>query len=381
LSPHVYRQPVPTTRAPPQDPPINSFHSMDGSIPPPTSTSYKPDEPPASLATERYTLLCQLFGGVGFGMVLILYLQTLTYLLTSRGWKQNRLLLLLSSLLFVDAVLYFTADTILVMNMLINDRNFPGGPAAYLVEEFSFPVIMMGNAAFPIQSWLADGFLIYRCFVVYGRQYWVTIIPCLLLLGSFVTGSLVLNNEAAPQSSFWTRTSINFAVPYFSLTIALNTLVTIMIVAKLLVTRQRNKNILGNTITRTYTSISAMLTESAALNCGTSIVFLIPYARSKPVSTVFQNLVCYNSIVATLLIVVRVAQGRAWTPLTSGELTSVKFNHDANVSTLRSTDRSNVTSSYPQTIQTRDIELELVTDREKADTSKTPNSSKVKITV
>jgi hypothetical protein len=39
-----------------------------------------------------------------------------------------------------------------------------------------------------------------------------------------------------------------------------------------------------------------MMTESALLNCCTSIVFVIPYARGNSVSNIFQELVAYNSV-------------------------------------------------------------------------------------
>jgi hypothetical protein len=45
-----------------------------------------------------------------------------------------------------------------------------------------------------------------------------------------------------------------------------------------------------------------MMTESALLNCCTSIVFVIPYARGNTVSNIFQELVAYNSVRIELLI-------------------------------------------------------------------------------
>jgi len=107
------------------------------------------------------------------------------------------------------------------------------------------------------------------------------------------------------------------------LTISLNVIVTLLIIGKLLLARRR---VLGaNRNSKVYTSISSMLIESAMLNCCTYIAFVIPYARGFAVAGVFQEIAAYNSTVSTLLIIVRVAQGRAWTVTTTEELSTLHF--------------------------------------------------------
>jgi len=289
------------------------------------STGFAPNEPHALILADRDILLSQIFGGVGFGMVLVLYLQALSFLLR-KDWRREWPLLIFTSLLFICAALLFSGSTVLIVNAFVNNRAFPDGPASYARLEFRVPAVIMGNSAFPIQSWLADSYLIYRCYVVYSRQLWITVFPSLLLLGSLVTGIFVISNETEPNSSFWATTSVNFAIPYFSLTIALNVIVTLLIIGKLLWARRTSRKLLGpNSSSSVYTSISAMLIESAALNFCTSIAFLVPYARGDTVSVVFQEIAAYNSIVSTLLIMVRVAQGRAWTAKTTNELSTLQF--------------------------------------------------------
>lgn len=38
----------------------------------------------------------------------------------------------------------------------IDDRNFPGGPAAYLVAEFSIPLNVLDNSAYVVNNVLTD---------------------------------------------------------------------------------------------------------------------------------------------------------------------------------------------------------------------------------
>jgi len=49
------------------------------------------------------------------------------------------------------------------------------------------PGLAIGIAPTPmilLNGWLADGLLLYRCYVIYARNYWVIIFPCLVFLAS-----------------------------------------------------------------------------------------------------------------------------------------------------------------------------------------------------
>jgi len=201
--------------------------------------------------------------------------------------------------------------------MFIDDRNFPGGPIEYLVKEYSFPVSMMGNAVFPIQIWLCDGLMIYRLLLIYGFDYRLIIIPVLLLLGSFSMGSIILNQELVGHTGFWSKSTINFAIPFFSLSITLNFLVTILIVARLLYLRRQSRKAMGGGYFRDEVSVSAMFVESALLTTTFSLIFLVPYARNHPVANIFQGLVFYAQTAASMLITLRVAHGVGWSKATT----------------------------------------------------------------
>jgi hypothetical protein len=105
-------------------------------------------------------------------------------------------------------------------------------------------------------------------------------------------GTLLLTQIGTPDNSLWARKSVNFALPYWSLSIALNFLVTILIVARLIYIRRQITQAIGQQHTRQYTSVVAMLIESAAMTTVCSLLFLIPYARGSAISSVFQGLAC-----------------------------------------------------------------------------------------
>jgi hypothetical protein len=80
--------------------------------------------------------------------------------------------------------------------------------------------------------------------------------------------------------------AINFGLLYWSFSIALNIVVTSLIVSRLLYMRHRLLSA-GSSIAKShaavYTNISAMMVESAGLYSAAAIVFLVAYGLQSPV--------------------------------------------------------------------------------------------------
>lgn len=98
---------------------------------------------------------------------------------------------------------------------------------------------------------------------------------------------LTLVQTALPGGSLWTHTTYNFAVPYWSLSTAVNIVLTFLIVLRLLLARNQLKAVFGAEYAQNYTSLIAIIIESAAIYSVTSIIYLIAFARNSNV----QNLV------------------------------------------------------------------------------------------
>ena len=88
-----------------------------------------------------------------------------------------------------------------------------------------------------------------------------------------------------PSLSLWS--SLNFSLPYFTLSLSLNVIVSIFITLRLLSQRRKVVNILGRQHAQQYVSIAAMIVESAALYSVFSITFLVLYAINHPVQNIF----------------------------------------------------------------------------------------------
>ena len=161
----------------------------------------------------------------------------------------------------------------------IDDRDYPGGPIGFLYNQFTLPINTVGNTTFVVNSCLTDlmvvspsylylepkiqsslgwiWFLInlfaklHRAWVIWSYNYYVIAIPFLAIITSagtsfilkinpaythlvsiriLVLSILTLVQSALPGANLWTHLTFSFALPYWSLSIAVNMLLTLLII-------------------------------------------------------------------------------------------------------------------------------------------------------
>lgn len=98
--------------------------------------------------------------------------------------------------------------------------------------------------------------------------------------GVFIVTSICLLVSIERTGGFWGKEAVKFGIAYWTLSISLNIIITVLIVARLILRRKRMRSALGDEHGHMYTSISAMLIESAALYSVWGLVFLITYAKN-----------------------------------------------------------------------------------------------------
>lgn len=86
---------------------------------------------------------------------------------------------------------------------------------------------------------------------------------------------------------FWGPKAVNFGISYWSLSIGLNILLTILIGGKLWSMRSKVHSAMGKQHAGPYTSLLSMLIESAALYSIWGMVFIIMYGRNSPAQNLF----------------------------------------------------------------------------------------------
>ncbi|KAJ3513817.1 hypothetical protein NLJ89_g2739 [Agrocybe chaxingu] len=250
------------------------------------------------------------------------------------------------SALIICATIYAAAGEKINEISFITYRNYPGGPSAFEPAFFSLPVNAAGNVFFILANWICDAILVWRCLIIYRQSripLWIImIIPCSGYLGSIALGICWAIQVCNPETSPWVSKGVNFTVPYLSLSLALNIFMSTALSLRLLVYRWRMKklpNIAGGI---NYLGLVAMIVESAVVYSIFSLCSIVTFLLNHPIQNVFNQLfaeaqvkfrryyfplhsglICaLLQIVATLMILYRVASGTAWTSDTAHTLFS-----------------------------------------------------------
>ncbi|KAG0699117.1 hypothetical protein DFH29DRAFT_938111 [Suillus ampliporus] len=280
--------------------------------------SYRPDESTEQLYAEGAWLQGAIATGVLYGVVIVLSVMCWRSLWPRRtrshatAYKRNRFFLCYVAFLFVVGTVYVVFNAQITQMGFINNRLYPGGPGAYEEATSSAPL----NTAFVVSDWCADILMIWRCTVVYRDTKIHRIIiglGSILFLGAVICGTLwlVIVSTPAQAASGWMSFSLLF--PYLCFSLAINIFISLLTVIRLLYHRHRISKVLGSGHGAIYASFAAMIIESAAIYSICSLLYLIPYALNSPIAYAFMQLLGEAQVIAPLLIIYRVAEGKAWT--------------------------------------------------------------------
>nr|GAT46240.1 predicted protein [Mycena chlorophos] len=261
------------------------------------------------------------------GIHLTIFIECVQALLARRQGHRNGEMLLFVCILFILGNIGNATNLVFAQKTFIDDRNYPGGPNAYFVEQSTDWSAVVCNSVYIVNSWFQDALLVFRFWTIYGGNYYIVAFPVLAFFSSMVLSAILIAELSQPGNTFWTKISINLAIPYWSISISMTVILTGLIAGRLLFMRYRLRRLMGRETRTPYVSLSAMLVESAAIYSINGLIFLISYGVNSPVQNLALPLLGQTQSIAPLLIILRVARGQAWSGETNGELTSVRFGH------------------------------------------------------
>ncbi|TCD68583.1 hypothetical protein EIP91_010372 [Steccherinum ochraceum] len=255
---------------------------------------------------------------------------TLCFICLSYFWAQRRnrprqsyAWMMYISMIFILGSIANAMDMRMSQVIFVDNRNFPGGPGAYATTTFTVPVNIVCTAACVIGGWFMDALLIFRFYVIVAPPEWFLFVPLFLFIASvgqsrLFNSLLRLTGLKGLQSNVVSLTRTAHPSREYNMAahdIALNIMLTLLIVGHLL--RVRHKVLKTTQVQVPYLTVSAMLIEAAFLYTAFALAFLIPYAMGNPVNILFFSLLGQVQYITPLLIILRVAQGRAYPRQTS----------------------------------------------------------------
>ncbi|KAJ7771252.1 hypothetical protein B0H14DRAFT_2966540 [Mycena olivaceomarginata] len=252
-----------------------------------------------------------------FGILLVLLFNT-TYLLhtpvcASRGWLVAATCAMgLFAALHLALQIAGTGDAARALSMLNR------GAVLKIVND---SLVVANNT-------VTDGIFIYRCYVIWGRDVKVVIVPALLLVAGTVIGSL-----GTPPPNQVGRLG-DYRLVFGMLNLTTNLMLMALTAGRIWWIRRDVASVLEPSATRTYDTVLAMILESGAINCISIILFLTVARLNKHNSlaaiSVFRAVIPQIMNIAPILILARVGSGRSVgdKTISSGALDSSRWRFD-----------------------------------------------------
>ncbi|KAF9461369.1 hypothetical protein BDZ94DRAFT_1263869 [Collybia nuda] len=292
---------------------------------------YYGPEDPTTQNIERYFLAGNFICGVGYGVQLVLYVTCAIHLWTHR--KSMYLFAYITTLIVLETIWVSAAANTVQINW-IDNRNYPGGPWQYFLDTQALPVNVMFYAFLFVMTFLSDILVLWRCWVIWrasGTALLASLVlafPVITLVGSFIMGTFWTLQSTQPGLSLYSAQPLAFGTSYYTISLAVNILLTILIIGRLVVYRKRIVRTLPEEHAKHYISMMTIVVESAALYSIFALVFLITYATGHPANQILLATETACQQIAGYLIIYRVADGRAWDKATMTSLPEMEFNNN-----------------------------------------------------
>ncbi|KAG1778903.1 hypothetical protein EV702DRAFT_1217905 [Suillus placidus] len=253
------------------------------------------------------TLMSTILEGILYGFSILLFMGTiwsLTY--KQRIQVINRPIATVVILLWMLSTAHIIVNIIRVEYAFVTYR---GRPAAFLAD-VSQPTYVLKHAFYVLQTLLADGVVIYRCYVVW-QSIWIIILPSMLWCGVAVTGVIGLycaSQSGSNSGDIYAQVLAKWVTAFFALTIATNLLSSGILVYRIW-------SIGNNVSTARATKGSMMpvvrvLIDTAFLYSAVLFTALICFVLSNNGEVVVLDMVMPIVSIAFYMVLIRIAIAR-----------------------------------------------------------------------
>jgi len=298
----------------------------------------------------RTNLVGGYMGSMLYGINLCVYIAAIYFLFNRKNMKEpfQWTMFIFATLLFAGATMITGTGIKMDQITLIDSQVNPNDPNG-AVQSFNSQLLLVRlnlflNGVYIVTNFIADLLILYRLYFVWGRNLWIVSIPFLIFLASTACSIIV-----EYQSTAETSVVISFAIPYFSLSVALTIISTVLITVRLMAGRRVIQKVLGTSHSAPYVSVAAMIIESAALYSIVGIFFIAFLITGNPGQNVLNPMIGQAMCISPNLIIARVAAGQSFSKDTFTRSTTT---HIGFVSSLgHSNDKSEARKSSPLTFK------------------------------
>jgi len=261
------------------------------------------------LTYSKSALIGAILETLAYGMYLSYFLQCLRIIIARKNVKGRVSLQLFATslVLFVLITMRMVLDNKAVVAAFTDDTITPNAADMYL-ESFGNGA-MFRTGTYIALTIVADIFIVYRVHAVWGGSLLVTALPFLLAIADIVTGGLLIQaiHKLAVGSSPDGKNVSTHAVIFYSFTLSLNVLCTLLISLRIYLTKRRVDGVLVSSLDLGTTM--TIVIESAALYSACLVAMIVPTVLGNNVQFCILSVLPGIVGIAFSLIIVRIGSG------------------------------------------------------------------------
>ncbi|PBK63289.1 hypothetical protein ARMSODRAFT_1058087 [Armillaria solidipes] len=248
------------------------------------------------------------------GFYLITSFSCFRELLTSDGSLKsghtiNYKMVAASLWLLVFSTLYVACHLRFILDAFI----YSSGEPIDTFRDMSHPVNVMLLVTFVAQTFMGDCILLYRCWVIYGRQWMVVICPvimCIAEIGCGIAG-VCIETSLGRDSSITNPSIFPLILTHLSLTLATNVITTSLIVHRIWTVHSAVRQVVPSIKNNPLRNALVVVIESASVYTVSAVVLLVVYAIGSDACYVMTGTIVQIIGITFNLIIIRFARGTA----------------------------------------------------------------------
>jgi len=234
-------------------------------------------KPGTTWSNNDATFLGSVLEGMFFGMLVVTYFLFRWVRKGHRG--RDYFNASITTLVFLCTV-YFALDTSQqYLTILADVEN----------DLLSARINLAASVMYSIIDWLSQCILIYRCWVIWGRRYYIIIVPLLISTASLALEFVLINYLAIISSPTATGPIILSTLPKllmsgksaFALSLAVNSLTTSLIVLRIVLLSQGIQSEVRTGASHIRTAI-AMMAETGLMTFVVQLLWVILFSQQDP---------------------------------------------------------------------------------------------------
>ncbi|KAJ6536754.1 hypothetical protein DFH09DRAFT_1324499 [Mycena vulgaris] len=232
---------------------------------------------PATFSLIRTFIVSIWVEGVIYGFFICIFSLSLAVNLGTSTCQSphSRAMFIVGIITFILATVHISINCMRMMRGYVDHSALLGGPVGYLGILSQWDHVFK-NVIYATQSIVGDSVAVYRCWVLWNRNFYVVCIPFFMVFGSAVSGYMTcaIFTKIQAGSTVFDGSLDAWVKTFYSLAVAQNIITTALMAWRIAAAEQQASSYR----TGKLTPILRILVESAALYLVAELILLILYA-------------------------------------------------------------------------------------------------------